>query len=444
MAIARGAQYSDSIIRPPQGPRKKKHASLPFCKFRPPRHPACVARGTRVTREAEALRARGLPVPDALSLAHSERVAAHLRAAMAAAGGSLSFAEFMQIALYAPGLGYYAAGATKLGPAGDFVTAPEISPVFGRVLAGQAARVLADLPERHVLELGAGSGALAVHVLEALAGHGLTPARYSILEVSADLRERQEALLRRERPQDLARVEWLSALPERFTGVVLANEVADALPVERFRRAADGVRQCRVRAEGDGFAWCDGPAPGFLAAAVRRIEAALDAPLPAGYVSEVATALPAWIGELAGCLARGFVFLFDYGVSRREYYAPDRDGGWLRCHFRHRAHADPLILPGIQDITAWVDFTAVAEAASAAGLDIAGYVTQAHFLLHGGVTRELEDLSGMPTAARTELARQVKMLMLPGEMGEHFKCMGLRRGDIATPEAFTADRAHAL
>jgi SAM-dependent MidA family methyltransferase len=397
-----------------------------------------------MTRQAEALIARGLPVPDAASLAHSERVAAHLRALMTAAGGTLSFAEFMQHALYAPGLGYYAAGATKLGPDGDFVTAPEISPLFGRVLAGQAARVLAGLPEPQVLELGAGSGALAVHVLGALAERGLA-ARYSILEVSADLRDRQQALLRRERPQDLARVEWLGALPRRFTGVVLANEVADALPVERFRKATDGVRQCRVKADDDGFGWCEGPAPGFLAAAVSRIEAELGAPLPAGYVSEVATALPAWIGELAGCLARGFVFLFDYGVSRREYYAPDRSGGWLRCHFRHRAHADPLILPGIQDITAWVDFSAVAEAASAAGLDIAGYVTQAHFLLHGGLARELGDFSGMPTAARTELARQVKMLTLPGEMGEHFKCIGLTRGDVATPEAFTAaDRAHAL
>jgi SAM-dependent MidA family methyltransferase len=395
--------------------------------------------------QANDLRADTLPPPDPESLAHSRKVAGHLRSAMARAGGSVSFAEFMQLALYAPGLGYYAAGATKLGPAGDFVTAPEMSPLFGRVLAGQVAHVLEQLPERNVLELGAGSGVLAVQVLDALTERGLAPDRYAILEVSADLRERQEALLRRERPQDLERIEWLAGLPRQFTGVVLANEVADALPVERFRRTADGVMQCRVTARGDDFAWCEDRAPAYLASAVGQIEEDLDARLPAGYVSEVATALPDWIAGVAGCLEHGFVFLFDYGVSRREYYAADRNGGWLRCHFRHRAHDDPLILPGIQDITAWVDFTAVAQAASAAGLDVAGYTTQAQFLLHGGLDRELEALSEMPTAARLELSRQVKILTLPGEMGEHVKCMGLARAAVAPPPALMAtDRAHAL
>lgn len=387
----------------------------------------------------------GLPAPDSASLAHSGKVAARIRAAIAEAGGSISFAEFMQLALYAPGLGYYAAGSTKLGPAGDFVTAPEVSALFGRVLARQAAGVLRELPAGSVLELGAGSGALAVEMLAALDEHGAALERYLVLEVSADLRDRQEQLIRERRPQDLPRVEWLPAFPSRFTGVILANEVADALPVERFRKVAGGVRQIRVTANREGFGWCDAPAPGFLVEAVERIEDDLGYSLPDGYVSEVSAGLPAWIGALAACIDSGFVFLFDYGVSRREYYAPDRSGGWLRCHFRHRAHDDPLVWPGIQDISAWVDFTAVAEAASVAGLDIVGYVSQADFLLHGGLDRELASISAMPTAARLELSRQAKVLMLPGEMGERFKCIGLGRGRVATPVSFVlADRAHAL
>ncbi|HZD53986.1 MAG TPA: SAM-dependent methyltransferase, partial [Woeseiaceae bacterium] len=209
--------------------------------------------------------------------------------------------------------------------------------------------------------------------------------------------------------------------------------------------ASDGVLQCRVTTRGEGFGWCLAPAPGFLTEAVRRIENDLGSTLPEGYVSEVSAGLPAWIGDVADCLETGLVFLFDYGLSRREYYAPDRRQGWLRCHFRHRVHDDPLVHPGIQDITAWVDFTAVAEAASAAGLDIAGFVSQAHFLLYGGLDEELASLSELSEAARLECSRQVKMLTLPGEMGERVKCIGLRRGDIETPAPFAmADRAHAL
>jgi len=193
------------------------------------------------------------------------------------------------------------------------------------------------------------------------------------------------------------------------------------------------------------FHWLEQDAATVLNDAVRQIENDLAAPFPDGYVSEVCLALPAWIADLARCLRHGFVFLFDYGVSRREYYADARDGGWLRCHFRHRAHNDPLILPGIQDLTAWVDFTAVAEAAAANGMDIAGYVTQAHFLLHGGLEDELRHLPELPAAERLELSRQVKLLTLPGEMGENFKCIGLGKGVSPAPSVFTqSDRAHAL
>jgi SAM-dependent MidA family methyltransferase len=386
-----------------------------------------------------------LPRPDPLSLAHSERVTACIRHAIDDAGGSISFAQFMQLALYAPGLGYYSAGAAKFGAAGDFITAPETSPLFGRVLARQCASVLRALPEQSVVEFGAGSGALAAEMLKCLAGHGIELARYGILEVSPDLRQRQEKRIRTEVPELAAKVEWLDDLPAAFSGVAIANEVADALPVERFQRTGDGVFQYRVTADGDGFSWLRAAAPEFLEEAVLHIEDTLGASLPHGYISEVSTGVPAWIGDIARSVERGFVFLFDYGVTRREYYAPDRDGGWLRCHFRHRAHNNPLIYPGIQDLSAWVDFTAIAEGAADGGMDVTGFVTQAQFLLNGGLEAELADFGRLPTAAQLELSRQVKMLTLPGEMGEHFKCMGLSRNQGITPASFGAfDRIHTL
>jgi SAM-dependent MidA family methyltransferase len=388
---------------------------------------------------------RSLPPADAVSLAHSERVAGCIRQAITDAGGSISFAEYMQLALYAPGLGYYTAGAAQFGPGGDFVTAPEVSPLFGRILARQCASVLRELPQAGVLELGAGNGALAVQMLGALADYGAEPVRYSILEVSPELGSRQHRRIREELPEMSQKVEWLSGLPRKFDGVVIANEVADALPVERFQKDGDRVLQLRVKAERSGFAWEKERAPGFLEAAVRRIEASLGAALPDGYTSEVSTGLPHWLHDIAARIRYGFVFLFDYGLPRREYYAPDRNDGWLRCHFRHRAHNDPFVYPGIQDLTAWVDFTTLAEAATAAGMEVAGFVTQAQFLMNGGLVEELAELKELPTVAQLELARQVKLLTLPGEMGEHFKCLGCYRGLLTKPTSFAfMDRAHTL
>ncbi len=386
-----------------------------------------------------------LPAPDAAGLAHSEIVAGHIRALIAQAGGSISFAEFMQEALYAPGLGYYNAGSARFGPGGDFVTAPEIGPLFGRVLARQCAAVLQRLPDGAVLELGAGSGRLAVEILRFLKTNGIELQRYLILEVSPDLVAQQQRLILAQVPELMPKVEWLDRLPLEFRGVVIANEVADALPVERFSMSGREVVQLRVGWEQDAFAWRRDAAPRFLAEAVTRIEATIGRQLANGFVSEVSTGLAKWVGDIAACVETGFLFLFDYGLSRREYYAPDRRDGWLRCHFRHRAHNDPLIYPGLQDLTAWVDFTAVAEAASGAGMDIAGFVSQAQFLLNGGLSEELEDFDRLPTASQIDLSRQVKILTLPDEMGENFKCMGLARGDMPTLSSFAnLDRTHIL
>jgi SAM-dependent MidA family methyltransferase len=386
-----------------------------------------------------------LPQPDAVSAAHSERCAEYIRERIRDAGGSISFAEFMHYALYAPGLGYYSAGSRKFGADGDFVTAPEISPLFGRIVARQCAPVLRDMQGGAVLEFGAGSGRLALDMLRGLEALDALPAEYRILEVSADLRERQQRLLREELPGFADRIAWLDRMPEAHHGVVIANEVLDALPVERFLRRSNGIYQLRVADEAGEFVFVDEPAPRILVHAVEAIERDIGEQLPDGYVSEVSLAAPAWLGDVAKALDYGLVLLFDYGVSRREYYAADRGEGWLRCHFRHRVHSDPLILPGIQDLTAWVDFTAVAAAATDNGLDVAGYANQSQFLLAGGIEQELGDMSDMPLESRMQTAAQVKLLTLPGEMGENVKCICLARGDIERPAAFdSADRTHTL
>ncbi len=386
-----------------------------------------------------------LPQPDAVSAAHSERCADYIRSRIHDAGGSISFAEFMHYALYAPRLGYYSAGTRKFGDDGDFVTAPEISPLFGRVIARQCAGVLRNVPGGAILEFGAGSGRLALEVLRTLDELDALPTEYSIMEVSADLRERQQRLLRRELPGIADRISWLDRMPETQRGVVIANEVLDALPVERFMRRSGGVCQLRVGDEGGEFVFVDEPAPDILAAAVESIEKDIGERLPDNYVSEVSLAAPAWLRDVAQMLEHGMILLFDYGVSRREYYAPDRNEGWLRCHFRHRAHSDPLILTGIQDLTAWVDFSAIAEVAERGGLEILGYVSQSQFLLAGDIEAELQDFAEMPIESQLQTAAQIKMLTLPGEMGENVKCLGLARGDIPRPAAFdSADRTHTL
>ena len=386
-----------------------------------------------------------LPQPDPTSLEHSGRVADYIRSRIAEAGGSIAFAEFMHHALYAPGLGYYTAGSTKFGAEGDYVTAPEVSSVFGRVLARQCAEVLHQVRDGAILEYGAGSGKLAVDVLEALANFDSLPSKYLILEVSPDLRERQEVYIHERLPLYADLVEWVDDVPDRLRGVIVANEVLDSIPVERFVRRDAGVMQLRVTARDDGFDYVEAPAPEAVVRYIGVVERDLGRQLPDGFVSEICLATSPWIGGMSHALREGVAFLFDYGVSRREYFAPERSDGWLRCHFRHHAHNDALALPGIQDLTAWVDFSSVAAAAVAQGFDIAGYSAQAQFLMAGGLDEDLRDFASLPLEEQLRLSQQVKTLTLPGEMGERFKCIALRKGHIATPSAFSlADRAHTL
>lgn len=357
---------------------------------------------------------------------HSERVAALVRERIAAAGGAIGFGEYMQLVLYAPGLGYYSAGSVKLGAAGDFVTAPEISSLFGRCLARQCAEVLAETGGS-ILEFGAGSGRMAADVLEALAALGVPPERYRILEVSADLAARQRERLAALPPALAARVEWLTRLPESHRGVVLANEVLDALPFERFVWRGGEVHELAVGLdERGGFVERERPAGAALGAAVGRLRAELPEPWPEGYASELCLGIEPWVASLAGLLDCGAALLLDYGLPRAHYYHPERASGTLRCHFRHRAHDDPFLYPGMQDLTAWVDFTRVAEAAVANGLELAGFATQAGFLLGCRIEALLQE--GGDVVARARLAAEARRLLLPGEMGESFKAMALVRG----------------
>jgi SAM-dependent MidA family methyltransferase len=353
------------------------------------------------------------PAPEALE--RSAALTEQVRQEIVRAGGAISFMRYMELALYAPGLGYYSGGAAKLGPAGDFTTAPESSPLFGRCVARQALEALDAIGGGEVLELGGGSGALAEAAL-AEAGEALA---WTMLEPSPELRERQQQRLG-------ARVRWVDTLPERFRGVIIANEVADALPVERFVIHEGEPRRLGVAPGGQGLDWTLMPPDEAFARRVRAIEAELGTPFPEGYASEFSPLLAPWVKSLADSLAAGLLLVIDYGLPRRELYSPERSDGTLICHYRHRAHADPFLWPGLQDITAWVDFTSIAEAATVSGLVLEGFTTQAAFLSGNGLAGLLEEAGH--DAAGIRLAQQAKRLLLPGEMGERFRVMGLSRG----------------
>jgi SAM-dependent MidA family methyltransferase len=375
---------------------------------------------------------QSLPSPTTEAAAHSARLTAYIRAELATRDGAIPFSRFMELALYAPGLGYYSAGTRKFGAAGDFITAPELSPLFSRCLVRQCAEVLST-GGGDILELGAGSGRMAAELLLELEHLTCLPNRYAILEVSGELRERQRQTLSACVPHLLKRVVWLNALPEPgFRGIILGNEILDAMPVERFRITPDGPRPLHVAWEAGRFVWLVGPEDEAVTRFVIALQDELGYSLPAGYETEFNPHLRPWLQALAEILAAGVLLLIDYGYPRREYYHSQRTTGTLLCHYRHRAHADPLILPGLQDITANVDFTAVADAAASVGLTVTGYTSQSYFLLGCGLETLLAEVDPDDTHRYLELTRQVKLLTLPSEMGERFKAMALTRG-IAMP-----------
>jgi SAM-dependent MidA family methyltransferase len=357
--------------------------------------------------------------------AHSERLIERIRDEIDSHSGWISFERFMEMALYEPGLGYYSAGSTKLGEAGDFVTAPEISPLFSRCLANQAREVLENLGGGDILEIGAGSGVMAADVLAELHRVTALPNRYFILEVSADLRERQRTRLAELPDEVKSRVQWLDHWPDELRGVVLANEVLDAMPVQRFRIRSDVVNCIGVTWQLGQLDWSEVKADAVLEKRVREIEQELGERFPDGYGSEINMRLPSWVQSLALSMSAGVAILIDYGLPRSQYYRQERNEGTLLCHYRHRFHDDALVRVGVQDIGAWVDFTAVAEAASNADMSVAGFSTQAHFLIGCGIEQFIAGLAEADLHHRLQLARQAMLLTLPGEMGERFKVIGL-------------------
>lgn len=360
-----------------------------------------------------------LPDPAAAALAHSARLTHTLRAAIDAAGGWIPFERFMSLALYAPGMGYYAAGAAKFGVQGDFVTAPELGTLFGGTLAVQAGEVMRHSAP-HLFEFGAGTGKLAAGLLDAL---GDACASYSILEPSADLRERQAATLRDAVPAATEKVRWVDTLPQRFSGCVIANEVLDAMPVHLVHFGDGAIAERGVALDGKGaFTFSDRLASGALLKAARALPVAT----ADGYTTEINLAARAWVASIAAMLERGALLAIDYGFAAAEYYHPQRSSGTLMCHTRHRAHGDPFHLPGLTDITAHVDFSAVA--ASAPGLEVMGYATQANFMINCGITDLLARTAATDTMRYLPLTNQANRLLSPAEMGELFKVIALGRG----------------
>ena len=370
-----------------------------------------------------------LPVPPEPARAHSHALAGLIRERIHEEGGSISFERFMEMALYEPGLGYYSAGATRFGAAGDFITAPHVSPLFSRCLARQCRQALAALTGGDILELGAGSGVMAQDLLLELEALDGLPERYLILETGADLRRRQQELFSFRIPHLLPRITWLETLPEQpLSGVIIANEVVDALPVTRVAVDKGELRELCVGHDGDDFFWIEAPCgDDRLTTAWERIAADLPLPLPGPYRTELNLRATAWMRSVCEILKQGVMLLIDYGYPRHEYYHPQRDRGALLCHYRHRAHEDPFFYPGLQDITASVDFSALAQAALENGLRLTGYTSQAHFLIGCGladIAASAQNGAGRPDPAVTG---QVKRLTLPGEMGERFKAIAFTR-----------------
>ncbi|MDH5389301.1 MAG: SAM-dependent methyltransferase [Gammaproteobacteria bacterium] len=369
-----------------------------------------------------------LPEPDEAAKVWSQALCMQIEEQCNRNKGVIPFSEFMQMALYAPGFGYYSGGLQKFGAEGDFITAPEVSPMFSQCLAIQAADVLAAMVQPTVLEFGAGSGVMAADILLELEQLECLPEQYLILELSADLKQRQKNTIKDKAAHLLDRVVWVDALPtEKFNGVVLANEVLDAMPIEGFRISGDEVLSLYVRCRNSELDSEYKPATEAVTHSVRTIEERIENRLPDGYCSEFNPAISGWLESISSVLEKGIVLLIDYGYAAAEYYHEERKMGTMMCHYQHRAHDNPLWYPGLQDITAFVDFTDVAYSAVDAGFDVSGYTSQAMFLMSSGLEelhqRQLTD----EVKNQVMLSQQIKTLTMPSEMGERFKVMALTK-----------------
>ena len=366
-----------------------------------------------------------MPEPDNDALGYSRRLRDRIRNEIEISGGEISFRRYMEMALYEPGLGYYSGGARKFGKDGDFTTAPEMSPLYSRCIARQCKEILDNTGGGVILELGAGTGVMAATVLEELNRLQHLPDKYLILETSADLRQRQQQLLAAEHPRYLDNIQWLDYLPsEPIRGAILASEVLDALPVRRIEFSDQGIRELCVSVQGGEFVTVGSVPDKGVSVFAGKLQKYFSAEYTGTYTTEINPELEAWIASFADTLIQGVMLIVDYGYPRKEYYHPQRTAGTLKCHYRHRVHDDPFLYPGLQDITAALDFTGVAEAAVDSGLDVLGYTTQAHFLAACGLGEMLSEAQH-DDFHFLQLSQQAKLLTLPGEMGEQFKVMAL-------------------
>lgn len=367
-----------------------------------------------------------LPQPDQHARELSQKLSDEIFRVIANAGGQIGFDEYMELALYMPGLGYYSAGAEKIGEAGDFITAPGVSALFSRCLARQVAEVTDQLSDKHILELGPGTGALAVAMMLELEHLGSLPDHYFMLETSADLRDRQQHRISQEVPHLYERFSWLDTLSDvSINGVIIGNEILDALPICCIQYEKGEFMELAVSTDKNRFSWCQRPlAVEKQALCDRRFAEAGTKPVER-YRTEINFKLNAWINTISTALSQGLILLIDYGYPRQEYFHPQRTQGTLLCHYRHHVHTDPFLYPGLQDITASVDFTAVAEAAHDAGLEVQGYTTQAHFLINCGIAGLVEQMQSGSSIEQLEMAKQARLLTMPGEMGERFKVIAL-------------------
>jgi len=384
-----------------------------------------------------------LPAPDVAAQQHSAQLLVHIKQKIDEAGGKLTFADYMNLCLYAPGLGYYSAGSYKLGEQGDFTTSPEISSLFSRTLARHIEDVFHQLEQKDILEFGAGSGKMAVDILLELEARQHLPDQYYIIEVSADLRQRQAKTIEELVPHLVNRVKWLDGIPENFIGVILANEVCDAMPVHCLQFHDGVVSERYIENSASNFQWCEGelsePLLEERAAEIAVLIDDVDV-----YTTEVNLAAEAWITSLAESLKHGAVFVIDYGYSQADYYHPQRSSGTLMCYFQHQGHDDPLVLQGLQDITAHINFTALAQSAADNGLDVEGFQSQADFLLAGGITELVTDSDNDEWRALQQV-NEIKQLTLPSAMGESFKILTLGQNlKQLLPRLQLGDRRYAL
>jgi len=387
--------------------------------------------------------ANKLPVPDPIAQQHSDQLLALIKQKIADAGGRINFADYMQLCLYAPGLGYYSAGSYKIGAKGDFTTAPEISSLFSRTLAQHIQDVFAQTSQANILEFGAGSGRMAIDILTELEENDVFPEHYFIIEASADLRFRQEESILSEIPHLLSRIVWLDALPENFIGVILANEVCDAMPVHCLQFHQDSISERFIEYRDSELHWCEAELSNPLLA--KQTDAIQTIVGETNYLTEVNLASQAWLSSLADSMKQGAIFIIDYGYPMSDYYHPQRSQGTLMCYYQHQGHDNPLILHGLQDITAHVDFTALAQTAVVNGLDVEGFQSQADFLLAGGITSLIPNKDDSNELVHLQISAEIKQLTLPSEMGESFKVLSLSKNlEQILSRCKIADRRYSL